>query len=109
MWPFSKRARSAPPADPLAVADVVGSIVSRTLDAQSKMLETNTSFLAQVNELAVKRAAQALGSRGGRKRAENAQRKKTKEHCPLCQDSQATKITIEDIQEHRRHAPVHEQ
>lgn len=106
MWPFRKRARADSAPEPVAVADVLGSMMTRVFDSQAKMLEQNTAFLGAVQELGAKKAAQALGSRGGRKRAENAARKKTQAGCRLCKDAFSTNLTVEEVEAHRAHADL---
>ena len=63
------------------------------------------TFLSSMADLSVRRAAVALGSRGGRKRAENAARAKAPQQpvsdCPVCRDpqSQNSAAIVRHVQE----------
>jgi hypothetical protein len=83
------------------------------LESQSKNVEVMTGFLQAVQELAVKRAASALGQRGGRKSAESRARARNARRpaqspsaptCPLCQDINFRDVTVEMITAHRAHS-----
>jgi hypothetical protein len=73
------------------------------LDAQAKHVQMFTGFLSVVAELSAKRAAAVLGSRGGRKRAMNRANRPPSTQCPICRDPNYPNVTVEMIQEHRRH------
>ncbi len=69
-----------------AMAKAVEGLFTRQLESFGKNTEALTGFLGAMSDLAVRRAAVALGSRGGRKRAENAERRKAAQPTePTCQ------------------------
>lgn len=67
---------------------------------QTQQTQNYGAFLDRVGELAGKRAAQALGARGGKKRAARVAESKD---CELCRDPMSTNITPEIIAKHREH------
>lgn len=77
--------------------------LGRIYEAQSKQVEALTAFLAQIAELSSRKMAQALGSRGGKKRAANAVIAKKATGCPLCIDPNRRDVTNEMISRHREH------
>lgn len=58
------------------------------------------AFLDKIGDIAGKRAAQVLGSRGGKKRASRAAEAKD---CELCRNPMSTNITPAIISKHREH------
>jgi len=85
------------------VADTLDRALGRILDAQASQIESASKFLATMSDLSTRKAAQTLGSRGGRKRADNAARKKTASTCELCRDPMFKAVTVEMIAAHRLH------
>lgn len=90
--------------------EVLESALDRVLGAQSKQIEAISTLLEKMSELSMKRAAQALGSRGGRKRAENDARRRALTNktasgpaCRLCRNPAITNPTVQEIIEHNQH------
>lgn len=80
--------------------------LTRVLESQAKNVEVMGSFLEKMGELSIKRAAQALGSRGGQKRAERAKAKREavdNRECRLCRDPFSTHLSIAEVEQHRLH------
>lgn len=80
--------------DTQALAGVVEGLLARQLESFGKNTDAMTNFLGAIGDLAVRRAAVALGSRGGRKRAENQEARKraatVRTDCPVCEDARCT-------------------
>ena len=97
---------------PTTAEEVLDRALGRILDAQASQIEAVGGLLAKMSELSTKRAAQALGSRGGRARVRNelARRSAASGGCPLCVNPMFRDVTVEIIAEHRKHgappAPV---
>lgn len=87
--------------------ELLDSALGKILEAQARQIETMSDFLTKMSELSAKRAAQALGSRGGRKRAANAAaaRKVSREtsYCRLCLNPSITNPTVGEIMAHNAH------
>ncbi len=77
-----------------ALATTVENLFARQLESFGKNTEAMSNFLAAMGDLGVRRAAIALGSRGGRKRAENAAARKQPQReestCEVCRDPSST-------------------
>jgi hypothetical protein len=73
-----------------ALAGALEGFLSKALETQAKNLEAMGNFMSSVGDLTVRRAAAALGSRGGRTRAANAARAKAagraSDDCAVCID-----------------------
>lgn len=73
-----------------ALAGALEGFLSKALETQAKNLEAMGNFMSSVGDLTVRRAAAALGSRGGRARAANATRAKAaggrSDDCAVCLD-----------------------
>ena len=63
------------PANTVAVGDVMQKLFTSQIEGAAKMTGVMGDFVGAVGELAIKRSAIALGSRGGRQRAENMKRR----------------------------------
>jgi hypothetical protein len=93
-----KRLPTAPPTSAADVADV-----------GAKMLGSMTGFLTGASDLALRGAASALGQRGGRRTQERRRGRvalppiSSRPTCRLCRDSHTRNLSVEEIQEHRRH------
>jgi hypothetical protein len=87
----------------VSLAQALESGFAKLLEAQAKMVETNGHFLNEMSQIQVRKAAQALGTRGGRKKAVNAQARKLISGCALCQDPMRQDVTVEMIARHREH------
>lgn len=80
----------------------------------SNALSGMSGFLNGAGDLALRGAASALGQRGGRKTAAKRQRQAAEQsrlarpapQCPLCRDPHFKHVTVEMIQNHRRHEGV---
>lgn len=87
--------------------ELLDSALGKILEAQARQIETMSDFLSKMSELSAKRAAQALGARGGRKRAANAAaaRKVSREtsYCRLCLNPSITNPTVGEIMAHNAH------
>lgn len=82
-------------------------------DAFTKSAGNQADLVKQIGDIAISSAARQMGIRGGRRRAQNAERtprgrflprrEATQPRCPLCIDPNYSHVTISMIQEHRRH------
>lgn len=89
------------------MAEALGTALSRVFDAQAHQIEQSSHFLDQLQDLSAKKAAALMGQRGGRvtaarKRAAAAAAPKTAA-CPLCENPMMRGVTVDLINEHRRH------
>lgn len=83
-------------------------LLARVLDGNVKTAEVFTTFVGALGDLAVKRSASLLGSRGGRARVRN---KKAREEaarndgCPLCKNPNApmSALSVKIIEAHQSH------
>ncbi len=80
--------------DTQALGQIVEGLFAKQMESFGKNTEAMSNFLGAMADLSIKRAAVALGQRGGRKRAENAEAKKRTEKprtdCPVCADPRST-------------------
>jgi len=89
----------------------LGEIVSQMVDSQAKQLNSSTEFLRAIHAIAVDRAAQALGRKGGKKNAATANRSRGGQFAPklaltgcvLCANPMTANFTLEQFHEHQRH------
>lgn len=95
--------RAAPPPPPTPLTDRLDSALARMFDAQARQFEQMTVFFGTVSDLTAKRAAAALGSRGGRATARVKRARSQQGACALCTDSQWPHVTLEMISAHRLH------
>lgn len=77
-----------------ALSETLEKLIGKQFESFAQNAGAMTGFLGALGELAIKRAAVALGSRGGRKRAENAEAKKAPRvahtDCPVCVNPMST-------------------
>lgn len=77
-----------------ALSETLEKLIGKQFESFAQNAGAMTGFLGALGELAIKRAAVALGSRGGRKRAENAEAKKAPRvphtDCPVCANPMST-------------------
>jgi hypothetical protein len=94
----------------VTAGEVLDRALGRILDAQATQIEAVSTLLTKMADLSTKRAAQALGARGGRisqqKRREKGQGAFLNVGCPLCRDPLFTGVTVELINAHRAHVPL---
>jgi hypothetical protein len=86
-----------------AFATALGSVLS----AQSEGIKQQGAFLNTLQDLSARKAAQVLGSKGGRKTAERKEKKRkaiaSTPECVLCRDPFHKGTTIQQIEFHRLH------
>jgi hypothetical protein len=85
-----------------AFATALGSV----LTAQTEGIRQQGQFLNTLQDLSARKAAQVLGSKGGRQTARRkAERKKALEapSCALCENPMRRGVTMEMINLHRQH------
>lgn len=77
------------------------------LGAQTEQIKQSSAFLGTLQDLSARKAAQVMGSRGGRKTQERKKAAKaaaaTAQACPLCENPQRRGVTLEMIAFHRQH------
>jgi hypothetical protein len=92
----------------------VPEILASVIDGQAKQVDSTSAFIRMIHEISLERMASAMGRRGGKKRAANAQRdsrgrmlpaRKVKESgdCPLCDDPQTADFSIAQFEAHQAH------
>jgi hypothetical protein len=80
--------------------------LARIYEAQSRQVEALSTFLTQISELSIKRAAITLGTRSAKVRREKRTLLvKERATCPLCINPLRTDVTVEMISAHRTHVP----
>ena len=85
----------------------LGQALGRTLDAQSHQIEQSSRFLDQLQDLSARKAAQVMGSRGGRVTQARLREKRkasaSRPACPLCENPNRRGVTLEMISLHNGH------
>lgn len=86
------------PSNTLALGEVVTKLFTTQLEGAAKMTGVMGDFVGAVGELAIKRSAIALGSRGGRQRAENMKSRKAAAEvgisgCEVCSNPRSSNST----------------
>src|SRR5216684_8774216 len=89
------------------LTEALGQALGRVFEAQSKQIEQSSHFLDQLQDLSARKAAQIMGSRGGRrtqarKRTENRQLREPA--CRLCRDPYDKHFTVEQYNAHLLHS-----
>lgn len=87
-----------------AFATALGSV----LTAQTEGIRQQGQFLNTLQDLSARKAAQVLGSKGGRTTAERKKARKSLPKaaaCALCQDPMRRGVTLEMLAIHRAHEP----
>jgi len=108
LWPFRKTALTSDQEVRLVevLANAFGQALQRTLDAQSNQINQQSGFLATLQDMSAKKAAQVMGQRGGRRTQERkrARRLLTSEpECGLCVDENRRDVTVEMVKAHAQH------
>jgi len=108
LWPFRKKELTSDQEVRLVevLANAFGQALQRTLDAQSNQINQQSGFLATLQDMSAKKAAQVMGQRGGRRTQERkrAPRLLTIEpECGLCVDENRRDVTVEMIKGHAQH------
>ena len=103
-WSERKSRRDADLVSTLATA--LGLALGKTFEAQAHQLETSSKFLDTLQDLSARKAAQILGSKGGRvsqQRKRAAAKREKPTGCALCADPMTRNVSIESIRAHRLH------
>lgn len=101
-WSERRKAREATLIETLATA--LGTALGRVFEAQSHQIEASSRFLDQLQDLSARKAAQIMGSKGGKVTARRkAEARKAKPSCALCEDPMRRGVTLEQISFHRLH------
>jgi hypothetical protein len=91
------------------LAAALGTALGRVFDSQAHQIEQTSRFLDSLQDLSARKAAQIMGSRGGRRTQERKAKQRelslSSRGCPLCANPMRRDVTVEMIQEHRKHAP----
>lgn len=108
MWPFKKKAALTSDQEVRLVevlANAFGAALQRTLDAQANQINQQGAFLDRLQEMSAKKAAQVMGSRGGRRTQERKRERKLLEEsaraCNVCAGKR--NLSVRDIDFHRDH------
>lgn len=81
-----------------------GEALGNVLSAQGNLIDQNTKFLDNLQDLSARKAAQVLGSRGGkRSQARKRQASLPQTDCAVCHDPSDPHLTVRDIDIHRAH------
>lgn len=90
-----------------ALSQALEQALARTYEAQTKQIESVSGLLTNLGELSIKRAAQALGARGGKRRADRAAARKQSaaviRECRLCRNAAISNPTAAEIVAHSAH------
>lgn len=90
-----------------ALAQALEQALGRIYDSQAKQIEAFSGLLSNLSELSMKRAAQALGARGGKRRADRAAERKratqVSPDCRLCKNPAISNPTATEIVAHQAH------
>jgi hypothetical protein len=89
------------------LTEALGQALGRVFEAQSKQIEQSSHFLDQLQDLSARKAAQIMGSRGGR-RTQARKRSETRQlrepQCRLCRDPYDKHFTVEQYNAHLLHS-----
>jgi len=89
------------------LAKAMGQAFGQVLDAQSKQIDQNAKFLDNLQDLSARKAAQIMGSRGGRTTQERKRNKRlaarASSECPLCDNPARKDVTPAMVDLHRQH------
>lgn len=106
-WFFKRRKEAEQASLVTALTQAFAQALTGVLAAQTTQIETSSKFLGTLQDLSARKAAQVLGSRGGR---ESQKRKKAarlapgeRPACPLCANPFRQDVTLEMIAHHRLH------
>lgn len=77
-----------------ALARALEGFASKAIESQGKNLEAIANVAERLSELSVRRAAQALGSRGGKRSAEKKKQVKAASTCIICAGGRGTSAEI---------------
>ena len=87
-----------------AMATAFASALGSVLTAQTEGIRQQGQFLNTLQDLSARKAAQVLGSKGGRTTARRKkERKQVTQECVLCRDPFHRGTTLEQISFHRGH------
>lgn len=90
------------------LASAMGQAFGHILEAQGKQIEQTARFLDNMQDLSARKAAQIMGSRGGKRTQER--KKKAREAatvaCPLCENPARKDVTVAMIDHHLAHGQV---
>ena len=97
--------RSEDQVSSLAVSSqALGGALAKTFEMQAQLLEGTSRFLGVMQDLSAKKAAQVMGSRGGKANAaRKAKRLNSPPECELCRNPAFRHPTWDMISEHRKH------
>jgi hypothetical protein len=110
--PWFRRAPAVAAPDPTPLLTALETGVAGIVAAQLKMAEFFGTFVTQLADISSKRAAQVLGSRGGKKSAEGRKRDQKGRFgkgdfaCRLCVNPLISNPTIPEITAHQAHEAV---
>lgn len=106
-----KRRREAEEATLVAtLTGALGAALTSVFANQTEQIKQSSAFLNQLQDLSARKAAQVLGSKGGRttqKRKKAAREVLVQQaQCILCRNPNHQNTTLEQIQFHRQHEYV---
>jgi len=104
---FSRRKEEHEASLLATLVKAVGETVTGVLTAQSAQVAQNTAFLGTLQDLSAKKAAQIMGSRGGKiSQAKKRARREAEgilPKCRLCTNPMARGVTLQELDIHRQH------
>src|SRR6266568_2578071 len=92
------------------LAQALGTALGQVFTAQAHQIEQSSKFLDSLQDLSARKAAQIMGSRGGRttqrRKAERKRDRLEAPACVLCANTMHRGVTLEQIAIHRQHEGV---
>ena len=85
------------------MAEALGAALGRVYEAQAHQIEQSARFLDSLQDLSARKAAQIMGSRGGRTTQKRKAAARKAAGCPLCANAAHRPVTVEMIEAHRGH------
>ena len=85
------------------MAEALGAALGRVYEAQAHQIEQSARFLDSLQDLSARKAAQIMGSRGGRSTQKRKAAARKAAGCALCVNPAHRPVTVEMVEAHRSH------
>src|SRR5216683_3061320 len=108
---FSRRKEERQASMVATLSQAFAQALTGVLSAQTVQIQQSSAFLGTLQDLSARKAAQVLGSKGGRttqrRKKEAKIERAQRQDCGLCIDPGRRDVTLEMIAFHRQHGDPH--